>query len=120
MYCVLLIIIDPEMKFAISILVLAVLQYASAFRAFIHLKPTFLILRMAEDPTMAAIKAKIAIDPNYDPMKDPEAEDKDIVASGGIPSGAFLEMSAQSRKAVIRISAKLEDTEDSSVVMDLF
>ena len=64
-----------KMKFAISILVLAVLQEASAFRAFIHHKPTFLSLRMAEDP-MAAIKAKMAADPNYDPMKDPEAISK--------------------------------------------
>jgi hypothetical protein len=77
------------MKFAISILVLAVLQQASAFRAFIHHKPTFLSLRMAEDPM-------------------------------AISGGAFLEMSAQTRQAVINISAKLEDSEDSSVVMDLF
>ena len=105
-----------KMKFAISILVLAVIQYASytsAFRAFIYHKPNFLSLRMA-------IKAKMAADPNYDPMKDPEAEDKEIVASGGISGGAFLEMSAQSRQAVINISAKLEDKGDSSVVMDLF
>lgn len=64
------------MKFAISVLIILVLQYASAFRAFISPKrSTFLSLRMAEDP-MAAIKAKMAADPNYDPMKDPEAVSK--------------------------------------------
>ena len=36
--------------------------------------------------------------------KDPEVEDIDIMASGGISGGAFL----QSRQAVINISAKLE------------
>ena len=48
------------------------------------------------------------------------ASDKDIVASSGISVGAVLQMSAQSRQSVINISAKLEDNEDSSVVMDLF
>ena len=41
-------------------------------------------------------------------IKDPEAEDIDIMASGGISGGAF----SQSRQAVINISAKLEGNED--------
>eukprot|EP01036_Dinobryon_divergens_P032432 gene32432-42019_t len=57
------------------------------------------------------------------PIQQEEAEmasDKDIVVSGGISVDAFLQMSAQSRQAVINISAKLEDKQDSSVVVDLF
>ena len=43
-------------------------------------------------------------------------DDKNVLESGGI-----LQMSLQSRQAVIKLSAKLEgEEEDSNIVMDLF